>query len=96
MSECQRAGVIVRMVTGDHIDTATYIARQCGIVTDSSLHLTMIGEDFRKMIDAGREEELEKVIPKLRVLARSSPKDKEKLVKWLKKKGQVCCGNGRW
>jgi P-type E1-E2 ATPase len=34
VAQCQRAGIIVRMVTGDNLITAKAIARECGILTD--------------------------------------------------------------
>ena len=39
----------------------------------------------------GNEAELERIIPRLRVLARSKPEDKETLVNWLKDHGEVIC-----
>lgn len=75
----QRAGVVVRMVTGDHIETAKFIARECGILT-ASHHVAMLGSEFRNLSD----EQKNQVLPNLRVLARSNPKDKQALVKWYK------------
>lgn len=62
------------MVTGDNIDTACAIARECGILTEGGLALA--GPDFRRMTPA----ELDAVLPRLQVLARSSPDDKHTLV----------------
>jgi len=90
---CQRAGVVVRMVTGDALDTAKFIARECGILT-SDKHVAMIGSDFRALMQPGREAEAEAIIPKLRVLARSLPQDKETLVQWLKDHGEVVAATG--
>lgn len=89
---CQRAGIVVRMVTGDHPETAKFIATECGILTSPD-HITMTGEEFRKLI-AGSKAEAERVIPKLRVLARSKPEDKQELVKWLKAHGHVVAATG--
>lgn len=75
----QTAGVVVRMVTGDHIETAKFIARECGILT-AQHHVAMLGSEFRAMSDEEKNEKL----PNLRVLARSNPKDKQELVKWYK------------
>merc|ERR1719336_3718113 len=75
----QDAGVVVRMVTGDHIETAKFIARECGILTNDN-HVCMTGVEFRALTDEEKEERL----PNLRVLARSNPQDKETLVKWFK------------
>jgi len=84
----QAAGVIVRMVTGDHLETAKSIAMDCDILTSKD-HIAMTGEEFRALKQSGRESELEEKIPKLRVLARSRPQDKEHLVEWLKAHGEV-------
>jgi len=75
----QTAGVVVRMVTGDHIETAKFIARECGILT-AKHHIAMLGSEFRALT----EEEKNKKLPNLRVLARSNPKDKQELVMWYK------------
>ena len=90
---CQRAGVIVRMVTGDHIETAKFIARECGILT-SDHHIALLGEDFRAMIAQGQDARLRELIPRLRVLARSKPEDKEALVSWLKREGEIVAVTG--
>lgn len=120
VATCQRAGITVRMVTGDNIHTAKHIARECGILTGACRcgyvlllaqpragywipsrparpscalphtapsprptpppctdgGLAMEGPDFRAM----PEEELLPLLPRLQVLARSSPKDKYILV----------------
>eukprot|EP01006_Ploeotia_vitrea_P037291 TRINITY_DN66112_c9_g7_i1.p1 TRINITY_DN66112_c9_g7~~TRINITY_DN66112_c9_g7_i1.p1 ORF type:complete len:996 (+),score=611.06 TRINITY_DN66112_c9_g7_i1:224-3211(+) len=88
---CQRAGIIVRMVTGDHLETAKFIARECGILTSPD-HEAMTGEEFRKLMT--HQEEAEEVIPRLRVLARSKPEDKATLVNWLKDHGHVVSATG--
>lgn len=74
---CQKAGIFVRMVTGDNLHTAKAIAKQAGILTTEGL--SMEGEEFRKLTPA----QLDQVLPKLQVLARSSPQDKHILVQRL-------------
>ncbi|XP_064162107.1 plasma membrane calcium-transporting ATPase 4 isoform X5 [Anguilla rostrata] len=85
ISKCQRAGITVRMVTGDNINTARAIATKCGILLPGEDFLCMEGKEFNRHIrnDMGEveQERLDKVWPKLRVLARSSPTDKHTLVK---------------
>jgi len=70
----QRAGVTVRMVTGDNIETASAIARQCGILKPDGL--AMEGPAFRAMTPA----QVDNILHKLQVLGRSSPDDKYLLV----------------
>ncbi|PPR97871.1 hypothetical protein GOBAR_AA22809 [Gossypium barbadense] len=75
---CKSAGITVRMVTGDNINTAKAIAREIGILTDDGIAIE--GPVFREK----SEEELYELIPKIQVMARSSPMDKHTLVKHLR------------
>ncbi|XP_050678391.1 plasma membrane calcium-transporting ATPase 2 isoform X2 [Leptidea sinapis] len=83
--KCQKAGITVRMVTGDNVNTARSIAVKCGILKPSDDFLILEGKEFNTRIrDANGEVQqhlVDKVWPKLRVLARSSPTDKYTLVK---------------
>ncbi|XP_035728518.1 plasma membrane calcium-transporting ATPase 2-like isoform X4 [Vespa mandarinia] len=83
--KCQKAGITVRMVTGDNINTARSIALKCGIIKPNEDFLILEGKEFNRRIrDSNGEVQqhlLDKVWPKLRVLARSSPTDKYTLVK---------------
>ncbi|XP_020289549.1 plasma membrane calcium-transporting ATPase 2 isoform X6 [Pseudomyrmex gracilis] len=85
IKQCQRAGITVRMVTGDNINTARSIALKCGILKPSDDFLVLEGKEFNRRIrDSSGEVQqhlIDKVWPKLRVLARSSPTDKYVLVK---------------
>lgn len=85
---CQKAGVVVRMVTGDNKITAEAIAKDCGILQPNSL--VMEGPEFRNLSKAKQEE----IIPRLHVLARSSPEDKRILVKRLKDMGEIVAVTG--
>ncbi|KAJ3289941.1 plasma membrane calcium [Rhizoclosmatium sp. JEL0117] len=85
---CQDAGVFVRMVTGDNIMTAKSIATKCGIYQRGGL--VMEGEYFRGLT----EERMLELIPKLQVLARSSPLDKQILVSKLKLLGETVAVTG--
>lgn len=85
---CQDAGVVVRMVTGDNITTATAIATQCGIKTEGGL--VMEGPKFRELPD----DKMDQILPRLQVLARSSPDDKRILVSRLKHLGETVAVTG--
>jgi Ca2+-transporting ATPase len=85
---CQKAGVFVRMVTGDNMTTAKSIAKQCGIYTSGGI--VMEGPVFRHLSPA----EMDEVIPRLQVLARSSPEDKRILVGRLKELGETVAVTG--
>lgn len=92
---CRGAGVDVRMVTGDNLDTAVAIAKGCGILRPADLdsrgnpkaNTAITGPDFRKRVvkpDGDIDQsEFDKIWPHLRVLARSSPTDKFTLVSGL-------------
>ncbi|OMJ17683.1 Calcium-transporting ATPase PAT1 [Smittium culicis] len=88
--KCQSAGIMVRMVTGDNLITARAIATQCGIYTPGMGGIVMEGKHFRNLYP----EEMEVIIPRLQVLARSSPTDKQILVNWLKDHGNVVAVTG--
>ncbi|KPP70085.1 plasma membrane calcium-transporting ATPase 2-like [Scleropages formosus] len=84
--KCQRAGITVRMVTGDNLNTARAISIKCGIIHPGEDFLCIDGKEFNRRIrnekgEVVEQERIDKVWPKLRVLARSSPTDKHTLVK---------------
>ncbi|XP_066473573.1 plasma membrane calcium-transporting ATPase 2 isoform X10 [Tiliqua scincoides] len=91
--KCQRAGITVRMVTGDNINTARAIAIKCGIIHPGEDFLCIEGKEFNRRIrnEKGEieQERIDKIWPKLRVLARSSPTDKHTLVKGIIDSTQV-------
>ncbi len=78
VTHCRNAGIMVRMVTGDNVVTARAIARECGIVTSDD-DVVIEGPVFRKMSPA----QVDAILPRLKVMARSSPKDKNWLVRRL-------------
>ncbi|ORX36943.1 hypothetical protein BD324DRAFT_627796 [Kockovaella imperatae] len=83
VEKCQKAGVAIKMCTGDNVLTARSIANQCGIFTSGGI--IMEGPVFRKLSDHDRLE----IVPRLQILARSSPEDKRLLVATLKSMGEV-------
>jgi len=83
VAKCARAGVQVKMCTGDNVLTAKSIATQCGIYTEDGI--VMEGPAFRAL---PHNERLE-IVPRLQVLARSSPQDKKILVEALRELHEI-------
>ncbi|TFY55009.1 hypothetical protein EVG20_g9475 [Dentipellis fragilis] len=83
VANCHKAGVQVKMCTGDNVLTARSIALQCGIYTAGGI--VMEGPVFRSL----SPDVMKAVVPRLQVLARSSPEDKRILVSTLKELGDV-------
>ncbi|KAK6499708.1 plasma membrane calcium [Arthrobotrys musiformis] len=90
VAQCQKAGITVRMVTGDNVVTAKAIATECGIYSEGGI--VMEGPDFRQL----SQPEMDAILPRLQVLARSSPEDKRILVRRLRDLGETvaCTGDG--
>lgn len=87
VAKCHHAGVTVRMVTGDNVTTARAIATDCGIYTGG---VVMEGPVFRTL----DQEQMNEVLPKLQVLARSSPEDKRILVTGLRALNEIVAVTG--
>ncbi|KAJ1405873.1 P-type ATPase [Sesbania bispinosa] len=90
---CTRAGVKVRMVTGDNLQTAKAIALECGILAsiEDAVEPNIIeGKTFRELSEKDREQ----VAKKITVMGRSSPNDKLLLVQALRKSGEVVAVTG--
>ncbi|XP_077222267.1 calcium-transporting ATPase 5, plasma membrane-type-like isoform X2 [Tasmannia lanceolata] len=90
---CTSAGVKVRMVTGDNLQTAKAIALECGIIDSeaAATEPTLIeGKVFRALSANKREE----IADSISVMGRSSPNDKLLLVQALRKRGHVVAVTG--
>ena len=85
ITKAKAAGIQVRMITGDHAVTAAAIASQLGIVGRA-----ITGAEFAAMSD----DELERQIEGVGVIARVAPEDKVRLVDILKRKGHVVAMTG--
>lgn len=85
---CKLAGITPVMITGDHINTASAIARDLGIM--SSNDLAMTGAELSLL----SQEELVERIPKYRVFARVSPEHKVRIVKAFQERGEVVAMTG--
>ncbi|KAG2381574.1 hypothetical protein C9374_005958 [Naegleria lovaniensis] len=88
VSQCKKSGIVIRMVTGDNLLTAQFIARECGILLEDGICMT--GQEFCELND----HELDQILPQLQVLARSTPDDKLRLVKRLRENGRVVAMTG--
>ena len=88
VNECKTAGIDVKMLTGDNITTALAVARELKIADDDKS--AVLASDLEKM----NEEELIAALKKITVVARSTPIVKLKIVKALKKSGEVVAVTG--
>ncbi|MCL3859667.1 HAD-IC family P-type ATPase [Actinotalea sp. K2] len=91
IAACHRAGITVKMITGDHPSTALAIAREMGIVDDS------VGQDAAvtgRQLEAASDEELATLARDHHVFARTSPEHKLRLVTALQAAGQVVAMTG--
>lgn len=87
IEECAKAGIRVKMITGDHKNTAMTIGKVMGI-GDGKLALE--GKDIDRMTD----DELTEAIMKYDIFARTSPDNKLRLVKALQENQQICAMTG--
>ncbi len=85
---CRRAGIKPVMITGDHVVTASAIARELGILCDGDRAIT--GAELDAMTDS----ELDATVERISVYARVSPENKIRIVKAWQRKGQVVSMTG--
>ena len=88
VAQCHKAGIEVKVVTGDVSGTAIEIARQIGIEPSEGFHIT--GAEFAALSD---EEALQRV-ERLKVISRARPQDKQRLVSLLQQRGNVVAVTG--
>ena len=88
MALCQKAGIRPIMITGDHVITASAIARQLGILKEGEEAIT--GAALQGLSD----EAFDSVLEKISVYARVSPEDKIRVVKAWQRKGQIVSMTG--
>lgn len=85
---CRKAGIKPIMITGDHVVTASAIARELGILPDGDRAIT--GTE----LDAMSEEELDEQVENISVYARVSPENKIRIVKAWQQKNHVVSMTG--
>jgi len=83
IAACNTAGIQVKMITGDHIDTAKAIGLEMGIGDGTS---AVLGKDIENMSD----EDLKEVAMANHIFARTSPEHKLRLVKAIQENGAIC------
>ena len=88
IENCLTAGIAVKMLTGDNAATAQSIAKELGLITDRSEVAT--AADIDKMSD----EQLAKALSYIKVIARSTPATKLRVVETLKRAGEVVAVTG--
>lgn len=88
VATCRRAGIKPVMITGDHVVTASAIAKELGIMQPGDLAVT--GSELDSWSDAVLDEKVEKVS----VYARVSPENKIRIVQAWQRKGQVVSMTG--
>ena len=88
VATCHRAGIKPVMITGDHVVTASAIARELGILTEGDMAIT------GAQLDAMNDSELDATVEKISVYARVSPENKIRIVKAWQRKGQVVSMTG--
>lgn len=76
IAEVRNAGIQVVMITGDRLETAVAIAKDAGLLKEDS-DRALTSAQLNEMSD----EEVKKIIPKLRVIARALPTDKSRMVR---------------
>jgi P-type Ca2+ transporter type 2C len=96
IAQCHRAGIAVKMVTGDNVETARAIGYEIGLVDSPNAAIDTLGAavltspHFNELTD----DELKQQLPGLRILARARPLDKFRLVRLLQELGEVVAVTG--
>jgi Ca2+-transporting ATPase len=96
LDDCRSAGIAVKMITGDNVETARAIGHEVGLVATSDAPIdvpgaaVMTSRYFNELTD----ETLSKELPNLRIVARARPLDKYRLVRLLQERGDVVAVTG--
>jgi P-type Ca2+ transporter type 2C len=84
---CKEAGIDIKMITGDHLITASAIGKELGLGNETK---AISGQELEKMSD----EELKEIVLEYDVFARTSPEHKLRLVKALQANKKICAMTG--
>jgi Ca2+-transporting ATPase len=88
IKKCQSAGIDIKILTGDNIVTAKAIADELNLLKDD--YIAIEARELEKLSD----DDLAKILPKIRVIARSTPSIKMRVVKTLKSIGNIVAVTG--
>ncbi|GAA3914843.1 cation-translocating P-type ATPase [Microbacterium invictum] len=89
IADCHRAGIRVKMITGDHAGTALSISREMGLVPDGDVRV-LTGTELEELT----QEQLKTVVPEVDVYARTSPEHKIRIVRALQSRDEVVAMTG--
>lgn len=85
---CKNAGIKVKMITGDHVETALAIAKELGLAAGADQVMT------GRELEATSQKKLVKSVNKISVFARVSPEHKVRIVEALKANGEIVAMTG--
>ena len=88
VATCRQAGIKPVMITGDHVVTASAIAKELGILGEDDKAIT------GAQLDVMTDQELDREVERISVYARVSPENKIRIVKAWQRKGQVVSMTG--
>lgn len=89
IADCHRAGIRVKMITGDHAGTAVAISREMGLASGDDIPVLTGGE-----LEALSQDQLRAVVQDVDVYARTSPEHKIRIVRALQSQGEVVAMTG--
>src|SRR5690554_864773 len=87
VAQCQKAGIKIKMITGDHADTARAVGAQLGIGIGKP---TLTGAEIAFLDD----QQLQKIVNEVDIFARASPEHKLRLVQALQNNGEIVAMTG--
>lgn len=88
IKQCKKAGISIKILTGDNKETAIAIAKKIGVFCKEDEVLT--GAEIHEIND----ERLKEIISRIKVIARSTPETKLRVVKILKELGEIVAVTG--
>ena len=91
---CKKAGIDIKMITGDHLATARAIGSQLGLGASAKSHQPEARAIRGDKLEAMSDEELQEAVLEYDIFARTSPEHKLRLVRALQHQGRICAMTG--